>query len=262
MTQPAQDRALRGAALVTGGAQRIGREIGLQLARNGWPVVVHCHRSTAEADATALAMRQIGVRAEVVVADLTDVAASEALLPSAAAAIDAPITCLINNASIFQNDRFDRFDPGVFDKHMAVHARAPALLASAMARQSPSIDNGVIVNLLDQKSYNPDPSFYSYGISKYALRGLTETLARTMAPSIRVNGVALGMVLPPPGMTAARATELGSMTPLGKSAEVADVLAAVRFLVESTGVTGEVIRVDSGEHMGRMARYTKHPNKA
>lgn len=251
MTQAVIDPAPRGAALVTGGARRIGREIGLLLASDGWSVVVHCHSSTAEAEATAREMRQVGVRAEVLVADLTDAAASAALLPRAAAAIRAPITCLINNASIFQNDRFDRIDPVVFDRHMAIHARAPALLAGAMAQQSPQVENGVIINLLDQKSYNPDSTFYSYGLSKYALRGLTETLARTMAPCIRVNGIALGMVLPPPAMTAARAADLGSKTPLGKSAAVVDVLAAVRFLVETTGVTGEVIRVDGGEHMGR-----------
>jgi len=238
------------AALVTGGAKRIGREIALMLAARGWPVVVHCNRSTDDAERTAAEIRAAGGAAAVAAADLADAAATGRLIDAAAAAIGRPVGCLVNNASIFEQDRVGTFDPADFDRNMAVHARAPAQLAQAMAAQRPAPAAGVIVNLLDQKSFNPDPGFFSYTISKFALLGLTQVLARALAPSIRVNGVALGLTLPPPEMTEARFRELHARAPLGSGAEVADVVDAVRFMVEAGRVTGETLIVDGGEHMG------------
>ncbi len=245
-----QNVGITGAALVTGGAKRIGRAIATMLAEAGWPVAVHCNGSIAAAEATVAEIVAAGGHAAIVPADLTDLDATDALVVQAAAALGRPIACLINNASIFEPDRLANFANADFDRNMAIHARAPAQLARAMAAQSPPILEGVIVNLLDQKSFNPDPSFFSYAISKYAMLGLTEVLARALAPRIRVNGVALGLTLPPPEMTEARFRELHARPPLGRGADVGDVVDAVKFLVEARRITGETIIVDGGEHMG------------
>lgn len=245
-----RDIAPTGAVLVTGGAVRIGRAVAEMAADLGAPVVIHCNRSTDDANDVAAQIRQSGGTAAVVAADLTDSRATGALLSEAAKAVGRPIATLINNASIFESDRIESFSVEDFDRNMAVHARAPAQLAQALAAQLPADAAGAIVNLLDQKSYNPDASFFSYTISKFALRGLTEVLARAFAPRIRVNGVALGLTLPPPEMSDARFEELQARTPLGRGASPAEVVAAVRFLLETPSITGETIILDGGEHMG------------
>lgn len=249
MNEHETKRQKPGAALVTGGARRIGREIACMLAATGWPVVIHYNTSRTEAEDAAEAIRKTGGRAMTLQADLTDAEATAALVPAAAKAIGASIGCLINNASAFENDSPTRFEPTDFDRNMAIHARAPAQLAAAMAEQKPAVADGVVINLLDRKSYNPDPGFFSYAVSKYALRGLTEILAKSLAPHIRVNAVALGLVLPPASMSAARAAELGQKTLLGRAADLADVLEAVRFLIEAESVTGQVMHIDSGERL-------------
>jgi NAD(P)-dependent dehydrogenase (short-subunit alcohol dehydrogenase family) len=242
----------QGAALVTGGGKRIGREIALMLGHTGRPVVVHFNHSKIDADQTVNDINATGGHAVLIQADLSEAEAAASLITMARHAVGLPITCLINNASIFEPDHPGTFTSADFDRNMDIHARAPALLAKAMAAQAPPIPGGVIINLLDQKSFNPDPSFFSYTISKYALLGLTEILARALAPSIRVNGVALGLALAPPEMTDARFQELQARLPLDNGATPADVLAAVKFLVETKSVTGEIICVDGGEHMGTL----------
>ena len=245
----------QGAALVTGGGRRIGREIALMLGQTGRPVVVHFNHSDIDADQTVTDINAAGGRAVAVQADLSVAHAAAGLIRSAGQTIGQPITCLINNASIFEPDRPDTFASEDFDRNMDIHARAPALLAQSMAAQAPILSDNVVVNLLDQKSFNPDPAFFSYTISKYALLGLTEVLARALAPSIRVNGVALGLTLPPPEMTGARFQALQAQLPLNHSATPADVVAAVKFLIETRSVTGEIIFVDGGEHMGALGGH-------
>jgi NAD(P)-dependent dehydrogenase (short-subunit alcohol dehydrogenase family) len=239
-----------GAALVTGGGKRIGREIALMLGARGRSVAVHCNSSLSEAEATVAEIVAAGGKAAVVQADLTQASAAAGLVDAASAAIDEPIDCLINNASIFKNDSPANFSADAFDRNMAIHARAPALLAQAMANRLADDAAGVIVNLLDQKSFNPDPTFFSYTISKFALLGLTQVLARALAPKIRVNGVALGLTLPPETMSDARFRELQERQPLGRGAQPNDVVAAIEFLIDAPAVTGETIIVDGGEHMG------------
>lgn len=239
-----------GAALVTGAALRIGKALALILAEHGAPVVIHYNGSQSAADRLVADIVGAGGKAASVQADLTDAGAAAALCDLASEAIGAPIACLINNASVFENDRPDSFTAADFDKNMAVHARAAALLAQAMQQALPMDMPGVIINMLDQKTFNPDPAFFSYTISKYALFGLTEVLARAYAPRTRVNGVALGLTLPPPSMSAERFAELQADRPLGSGASVEDVVAAVRFLISAEKTTGQVLCVDGGEHMG------------
>ncbi len=247
----ADDRLPTGAAMVTGGARRIGREIALTLARAGRPVVVHFNHSADDAALTVRAIEGLGGRAVAVTADLADADAAAGLIARASAAIGMPIDCLVNNASIFAYDRPRTFKSDDFDRNMAIHVRAPALLAQGLAAQRPKLTRGVIVNLLDQKSFNPDAAFFSYTISKHALLGLTHVLARALAPGIRVNGVALGMTLAPPGMSDEKFQEIQAGAPLGRGASPAEIARAVLFLIESEAVTGETLLVDGGEHMGR-----------
>lgn len=238
-----------GAALVTGAGHRIGRAIALMLATEGASVVIHYNRSQIAAEALVAEITDTGGRAAALKANLSDAAAAAALCNQASQVIDAPIVCLINNASVFENDSPESFKADDFDTNMAIHARAVALLAQSMQNALPNNLHGVIINMLDQKTFNPDPLFFSYTISKYALFGLTEVLARAYAPRTRVNGVALGLTLPPPSMSSTRFAELQAGSPLGGGASVEDVVDAVRFLVGAEKTTGQVLCVDGGEHM-------------
>ncbi len=240
-----------GAALVTGAAHRIGKALALMLAGSGAPVVIHYNSSRQAAEAVVAKIIDAGGRAAALSADLADATAATALCNLASEAIGAPIVCLINNASVFENDSPASFKADDFDLNMAVHGRAAALLAQSMQNALPSEMAGVIINMLDQKTFNPDPAFFSYTISKYALFGLTEVLARAYAPRTRVNGVALGLTLPPPSMSPARFAELQANRPLGSGASVEDVVDAVRFLISAEKTTGQVLCVDGGEHMGK-----------
>lgn len=236
--------------LVTGGGIRIGAALVEMAAASGASVAIHYNTSSAAAEALAEKVTASGGHAVPIQADLTEPNATAALCDMAASTIGTPIACLINNASLFENDSPANFATSDFDANMAIHARAPAQLAQAMRRALPDSMPGVIINMLDQKSFNPDPEFFSYTISKYALLGLTEVLARALAPMVRVNGVALGLTLPPPSMSEARFAELQATQPLNAGAEVSDVVRAVNYLIGADKVTGQVLCVDGGEHMG------------
>jgi NAD(P)-dependent dehydrogenase (short-subunit alcohol dehydrogenase family) len=247
---PARNQS-KGCALVTGGAQRIGREISLRLAEDGWPVVIHYNSSNSEALETAKLIIEAGGQAWTVSGDLSQKTTPEAVMHEASRKAEQPVTCLVNNASIFEDDRAENFISDNFDRNMAIHARAPAQLAAALVNNLPEDLEANIINLLDQKSFNPDPLFFSYSLSKFALFGLTQTLAVSLAPRVRVNGVALGMTLPPPSMTQSRFKELQGMTLLKRGAAPADIAEAVSYLTRANFVTGEVIAVDGGERLLR-----------
>jgi len=242
---------IKGCALVTGGAQRIGRQISLRLSEDGWPVVIHYNSSDTEASETAKLIIDAGGQAWTVGGDLSEKTTPEAIMYEASRKAEQPVTCLVNNASIFEDDRAANFISDNFDRNMAIHARAPAQLAAALVNNLPEDLEANIINLLDQKSFNPDPSFFSYSLSKFALFGLTQTLAVSLAPRVRVNGVALGMTLPPPTMTQSRFEELQGMTLLKRGAAPADIAEAVSYLTRANFVTGEVIAVDGGERLLR-----------
>src|SRR5215813_29100 len=183
------------AALVTGGARRIGRAIVLALVRAGYAVAIHANRSVKVAEALRDDIVRDGGRAGVVAADLANHDAVLGLVPAAVMAI-GPLTLLVNNASEFEPDEIGHLDRDRFDHHFAVNLRAPLFLAQTFAAQAPA--GGAIVNLLDQRVYRPTPRFLSYGLTKSALHVATTTLAQALAPRIRVNAVAPGPTLPSP----------------------------------------------------------------
>jgi NAD(P)-dependent dehydrogenase (short-subunit alcohol dehydrogenase family) len=240
------------AALVTGGARRIGRAIVTALARSGYAVAIHSHRSRAAAEALRDEIAAAGGRAAVVGGDLADHAAVAALVPAAVAAV-GPLTLLVNNASEFEPDEIGRLDRARFDRHFAINLRAPLFLAQSFAAQlfaaQPPPDAS-IVNLLDQRVLRPTPRFLSYGLAKSALYAATTMLAQALAPRLRVNAVAPGPTLPSPRQDAGAFARACRAMPLGHGPNPEEIAAAVLYLAGAKSVTGVTIAVDGGQHLG------------
>lgn len=239
--------------LVTGAARRLGREIALELARAGFDIAVHCHASADDAERTAAAVRALGRRAAVLPADLADEAQARALVRRAVAAL-GPLAAVVNNASVFRDDDARRFTYASLDAHMRTNLGAPVVLAQAL--HDATLEHGAgavpapcVVNLLDQKLWNPNPDFLSYTCSKFALEGATRMLALALAPKLRVVGVAPGITLPSADQSAAGFAQAHARTPLGRSSTPADVARTVRFAIESPAITGSTLIVDGGQHL-------------
>ena len=235
-----------GAALVTGGARRIGRAIVLALAARGHDVAIHHRESVEDAEALAEEVRALGRRAAVVSADLTDEAQVRALIPAAAEAL-GPISVLVNNASVFEDDRVGDLSRETWDLHLETNLRAPVVLAEAFAEQAP--DGSSIVNLLDQRVLKPDPRFFSYALSRNGLWWATRTLAQALAPRIRVNGVGPGPTLASIHQSEAEFAAEQAAMPLGHGSSPEDIAQAVAYLVDARSVTGQMIAVDAGQHL-------------
>ena len=243
MTDPA---VRRGAALVTGGSRRIGRAVVLTLARAGWDVAVHHRDSEHDAAQTAEDARAFGVKAAVVHADLSDEAQVRGLVGQTVGAL-GPLSVLVNNASVFEDDRVGGLDRAIWDRHMETNLRAPIVLAEAFAAQAP--DGAAIINLLDQRVLKPDPRFVSYALSRNGLWWATRTLAQALAPRIRVNGVGPGPTLPSIHQTDADFAAEAAGTLLERPGNPEAVAEAVRWLIDADMVTGQMIAVDGGQHL-------------
>lgn len=235
-----------GAALVTGGARRIGRAICLELAAAGFDLAIHHRASAEEAARLADEIRAAGRRAVCLSADLADAVATRALVGLAVEAL-GPLAVLVNNASVFADDRLESLTGESWSSHMDVNLRAPVLLSQAFAAQAP--DGSVIINILDQRVLKPDPRFFSYGLSKSALWVATRTMAQALAPRIRVNGVGPGPTLPSVHQAPGEFEAEARATPLQRPASPGAVAGAVRWLVDAGQVTGQMIAVDGGQHL-------------
>jgi NAD(P)-dependent dehydrogenase (short-subunit alcohol dehydrogenase family) len=231
-------------ALVTGAGKRLGRATALALAEAGFHVVVHYGRSLTEAADTIAAIHAMGREAIAISADLADAEAPAALI--AAASQGRALTHLINCASIFEHDEITDFSEAHFARHMRVNAFAPVALAQAFAAHLPADARGSIVNFLDFKLQQPYGDHLSYTLSKYALAGATEVLARALAPRIRVNAVAPGYALPSPNQAQADFERLHAQTPLARGTQPEEVAQAVAFLCRNEAVTAQTIVIDSG----------------
>lgn len=233
-------------ALVTGGAQRLGRAVALELAAAGWGVVVHYRHSAEAAKALADDMAKRGGKAVLVAADLDDVAERGALIDEAMRACGSTLSALVNCAAMFEHDTIDTLSETSLQRHIATNALTPALLTREFAEALGEGERGAVVNFLDFKLANPYPDHFSYTLSKYALAGATEMLARELASRVRVNAVAPGYVLPAPGQSEADYKRLHDDTPLAHGPTPEEVAHAARFLVENEAVTGQTIYVDGG----------------
>lgn len=235
-----------GAALVTGGGQRIGREIALTLAKAGFDVAIHHRKSADEAESVAAEARALGRRAVTVKADLMREDEVRGLVDQAAEAL-GPVAVLVNNASVFEDDRVGELSRESWDKHIETNLRAPIVLAEAFAEQAPK--GAAIVNLLDQRVLKPDPRFFSYALSRNGLWWATRTLAQALAPRIRVNGVGPGPTLPSIHQSDEQFEAEWRQVPLQRPGSPEAVAKAVAWLVEAELVTGQMIAVDGGQHL-------------
>jgi NAD(P)-dependent dehydrogenase (short-subunit alcohol dehydrogenase family) len=244
------------AVLVTGAAKRLGREIALQFARQGWDVAVHYGRSGQEAAKTVEEIQGLGVKAQAFQADLAHEASTEDLF--LAVSKDFPnLACLVNSASIFEYDRANSNTPlngKSLQDHVQVNLTAPILLSQLMFEFQKSKLNTsdvipAVIQLLDQKLINPNPDYLSYTLSKAALLSSVELLAMDFAPHLRVVGLAPGISLPSGDQTMDGFSKAHQMTPLGRSSTPADIAKAAVFLADSSAITGTTLYVDGGQHL-------------
>src|SRR5882672_2751002 len=240
-------------ALVTGAARRLGRAIALALAEDGWDIAVHYSTSADDASATVADIERIGRRAVALNSDLAQERAARVLLARAARAL-GPVACLVNNASQFEFDEATAFDAPLFHRQIQVNAAAPIVLALSLHAALPAAMQGVVINLLDQKLFNPNPDFLSYTLSKSALHEATTLLAQALAPRVRVVGIAPGVTLPSTLQTPLGFARAHKRTALGRSSTPADIAAAAVYLARAAAVTGTVLLVDGGQHLVPSAR--------
>jgi NAD(P)-dependent dehydrogenase (short-subunit alcohol dehydrogenase family) len=238
-----------GTALVTGAARRVGRAIACELAAAGWTVAVHYNSSAADAEETTAMIVKAGGRAQAFAADLTDEALVRGLIPKVAAAL-GPVSLLVNNASIFENDTAQTEDRALWDAHMEVNLRAPFVLCQGLMAGLPEGIEGNIINLVDQRVLNLTPFFTSYTLSRMGLWTLTQTLAMAFAPRVRVNAIGPGPVLPSPRQSDAQFARQYRALPLARSVDPAEIAGAVRFILASPSMTGQIIVLDAGQHLG------------
>jgi NAD(P)-dependent dehydrogenase (short-subunit alcohol dehydrogenase family) len=240
-------------ALVTGAGKRIGRAIALGLARAGWDVAVHYRASEREAGETLDAIRALGRRGCLLQADLA-VEDEVRALPARVAQALGRVTCVVNNASLFEYDSATTFSPQLLASHMQANLAAPLLLAQALHAATPQGSQAVVINLLDQKLYNLNPDFLSYTLSKAALQSATTMLAQALAPTVRVVGVAPGITLVSGDQSEAGFAKAHTVTPLGRSSTPDDIADAVVYAASARALTGTTLLVDGGQHLMPLAR--------
>jgi len=249
-----------GTALVTGAADRIGAAIARALAVAGWRVVVHYRSSAAKADETVAAIRAAGGEATAIQADLANRGERAALVATAAKAF-GPLSLLVNNASTFERDSARDIDEALWDAHFAVHAEAPAFLARDFAAQLPAGTTGNIVNIIDERVLDLSPAFFSYTLSKSVLWTMTRTLAQSLAPAIRVNAIAPGPTVAPPGVSPEGYSRRQAELPLGRGANPDEIAATVLSIIKTPMLTGQMLALDGGEHLEWPERRRPTPRK-
>lgn len=243
----------RKTALVTGAAKRLGREIALGLARDGWDIAVHYRGSEADAQATVGEIVALGRRAVALQCDLSDEQQTRDLVPRAMAQLGS-LACVVNSASLFEYDDAQSFGRSALDRHMHCNLAAPLLLAQALHSATPDGGQSVVINLLDQKLHNLNPDFLSYTLSKAALETATVMLATALAPKLRVVGLAPGLTLVSGDQTEDGFAKAHRQTVLGKSSTPEDIAQAACYLAGARGVTGTTLLVDGGQHLVPMNR--------
>ena len=234
--------------LVTGSAKRIGRQLALDLAGEGWDVAVHCNASLDEAQEVAALIRGLGRRAVIVRGDLSEADVPERLIAEASQGLNG-LTCLINNASLFEPDEVGSISQSSWARHSDTNLRAPVFLSQAFARQLPGDHEGNIISIIDQRVWKLTPRFFSYTMSKSGLWTATRTLAQALAPRIRVNAIGPGPALPSVRMDEEEFAKQTRLTLLGRGTSPAEISAAVKFILSQKALTGQMIALDGGQHL-------------
>jgi NAD(P)-dependent dehydrogenase (short-subunit alcohol dehydrogenase family) len=237
-----------GTALITGAGRRIGRAIALELAQFGWAVAIHYRNSAAEAEALAQEIHLGGGQAKTFQGDLADRETLDRLVADIGREL-GPLTVLINNASEFLPDSIGNLDEKTWDLHLCINLKAPVFLSEAMAKQLPENIEGNIINIIDQRVWNLRPEFFSYTISKAGLWTATRTLAQALAPRIRVNAIGPGPVLRSIHQTDEDFDREKQSTLLKRGPSAKEIAAAVRFILATPSLTGQMIALDGGQHL-------------
>jgi NAD(P)-dependent dehydrogenase (short-subunit alcohol dehydrogenase family) len=246
-------------ALVTGAGHRLGRAMAIYLAGRGYDLAVHYASSEAGAQDTAKAVEGCGRKVAVLQADLLNDVETEALFSKSAEALGGPITCLINNASIFEYDTIHSATRESWERHMQSNLRAPFLLTQAMAAQGlhaakdatgEPVATGLIVNMIDQRVRKLTPEFMTYTIAKMGLWAMTQTTAQALAPFIRVNAIGPGPTLQGGRQSAEHFARQRASTVLNRGSNPEDITAALGYFLDAPAVTGQLLCVDGGQHLG------------
>lgn len=245
-------------ALVTGAAKRLGREMALCLARRGHDVAIHYSASADAAKATAEEARALGVKSVALQADLLDEDQTGALVGRATEALGGPLTVLVNNASTFDYDNIRSASRKSWDRNLGTNLRAPFMLTQAFAAQCPPAERGpdgaralgLVVNMLDQRVRKLTPEFMSYTIAKMGLWAFTQTAARALAPHVRVNAIGPGSTLKGAHQSETQFNAQRAASILERGANAADILAALQYFLDAPAVTGQLLCVDGGQHLG------------
>ena len=235
-------------ALVTGAPRRIGRVLALTAADAGYDVAVHARAHDVDVESLIAEITAKGRKAVAVVGDLSDADTPARLIAEAGRAL-GPLGLLVNNASLFDNDRIETLTAASFDAHMDANLRAPILLSQAFADQVPAAAHALIVNILDQRVWKPTPQHFSYAISKAGLWQATRMLAQALAPHIRVNGIGPGPTLPSIHQTDETFAAEAAGVLMQRHASPEDIAHALRYLIDAGAVTGQMIAVDAGQHL-------------
>ncbi|MBK1636631.1 SDR family oxidoreductase [Rhodovulum adriaticum] len=250
---------MTGRALVTGGARRLGRTMALHLGSRGYDVAVHYASGAADAEEVVAEMQAMGRNAVALGADLLDEDQTETLIPRATQALGGPLNVLVNNASIFEYDTIQTATQESWDRHIGSNLRAPFVLTQAFAAQAPGavtdengepIATGLVVNMIDQRVFKPTPEFMTYTIAKMGLWAFTRTAAQALAPGIRVNAIGPGPTLRGGRQSPDHFARQRAATVLGRGAHPQDICAALDYLLSAPAVTGQMIAVDGGQHLG------------
>lgn len=245
-------------ALVTGAGARLGQAVALYLGQRGYDVAVHYAGSLAGAQETVSQLRAMGRQAVALQADLLDEDATTTLVARATAALGGPLTCLVNNASIFEYDTIHSATKTSWDRHIGSNLRAPFLLTQAFAAQAPKaqadsmgepVAQALIVNMIDQRVYKLTPEFMTYTIAKMGLWAMTQTTAQALAPDIRVNAIGPGPTLQGGRQSADHFARQRAATVLQRGANPADICAALGYFLDAPAVTGQILAVDGGQHL-------------
>ncbi len=245
-------------ALVTGAGIRLGRAMALYLAQRGYDVAVHYANSKSDAASLVREIEALGQRAVALQADLLDEDAAQALIGRAADGLGGPLSCLVNNASIFEHDTLDTATRESWDRHIGSNLRAPFVLTQNFAAQAPKstpdangepISQALVINMLDQRVRKLTPDFMTYTIAKMGLWAFTQTAAQSLAPDIRVNAIGPGPTMRGIRQSQQHFDDQRKNVPLGRGANADDITAALGYFLDAVAVTGQLLCVDGGQNL-------------
>ena len=233
--------------IITGGATRIGAAIAKKLSSKNIEILIHYNKSKSKAENLKKELQKKGSKVFLVKGDLSKEKDVNKLIKFAKSKLKF-FDCLINNASLFENDKIENFTTDSWGKHLRTNLRTPALLSKAFARNIKGKNNNII-NIIDQRVFKLTPFFFSYTISKTGLYTLTKTSAMSFAPNIRVNGIAPGPTLKNKRQSEKHFKKQYMATPLKKQTDVQEICNAVDFFIKNRSITGQVLAIDSGQNL-------------